>query len=111
MSQNKRRWDREPITVPCKISYEDDTRNSAPGSIINLSQGGVMLATQQGFIANERVAITLEDEYDALLFEFAEILVGTVRWSQSTISSGQSVYHVGVALERALPRRMLLTEH
>lgn len=110
MDQNKRRWDREPITVPCKISYEGDTRNSAPGSIINLSPGGVMLSTEQGFIANERVAITLEDEYDALLFEFAEILVGTVRWSQSTTSLGQSVYHVGVALERELPRRMELTE-
>ena len=61
MDQNKRRWDREPITVPCKISYEGDSRNSAPGSIINLSPGGVMLATEQGFIANERVAITLED--------------------------------------------------
>lgn len=110
MDQNKRRWDREPITVPCKISYEGDTRNSTPGSIINLSPGGVMLSTEQGFIANERVAITLEDEYDALLFEFAEILVGTVRWSQSTTSLGQSVYHVGVALERELPRRMELTE-
>ena len=110
MSQNKRRWEREPITVPCKISYEGDTRNSAQGSIINLSPGGVMLATEQGFIANERVAITLEDEYDALLFEFAEILIGTVRWSQSTSASGQHVYHVGVALERDLPHRMALTE-
>jgi hypothetical protein len=110
MDQNKRRWDREPITVPCKICYEGDTRNSALGSIINLSPGGVMLATEQGFIANERVAITLEDEYDALLFEFAEILIGTVRWSQSTTSSGQNVYHVGIALERELPHRMVLTE-
>jgi hypothetical protein len=110
MNSNQRRWDREPISVPCRISYEDDTPNSAAGSIINLSPGGVMLATQQGFIANERVAITLEDEYDALLFEFAEILVGTVRWSQSATHSGQNVYHVGVALERELPRRMLLTE-
>jgi len=110
MDQNKRRWDREPISVPCKISYEDDTRNSAVGSIINLSPGGVMLATEQGFIANERVAITLEDEYDSLLFEFAEILIGTVRWSQSTATPGQGLYHVGIALERELPRRMLLTE-
>lgn len=110
MNQNQRRWDREPITVPCKISYEGDTRNTAEGSIINLSPGGVMLATQQGFIANERVAITLEDEYDALLFEFAEILIGTVRWSQSTTASGPHAYHIGVALERSLPRRMALTE-
>lgn len=110
MDRNKRRWDREPISVPCRISYEDDTRNSAEGSIINLSPGGVMLATEQGFIANERVAITLEDEYDSLLFEFAEILVGTVRWSQTAPRSGRSVYHVGVALERELPRRILLTE-
>lgn len=110
MQHNKRRWDREPISVPCTISYEDDTRNSAAGNIINLSPGGVMLATEQGFIANERVAITLEDEYDSLLFEFAEILVGTVRWSQSTTRSGQSLYHVGVALETELPRRMILTE-
>lgn len=110
MDHNKRRWDREPISVPCKISYEDDTRNSAMGSIINLSPGGVMLATEQGFVANERVAITLEDEYDSLLFEFAEILVGTVRWSQSTPHVGQNLYHVGVALEHELPRRILLTE-
>ena len=110
MNRDQRRWDREPITVPCKISYEGDTRNWAEGSIVNLSPGGVMLATQQGFIANERVAISLEDEYDALLFEFAEILVGTVRWSQSTTASGPHAYHIGVALERALPRRMLLTE-
>ena len=110
MNRDQRRWDREPITVPCKISYEGDTRNWAEGSIINLSPGGVMLATQQGFIANERVSIALEDEYDALLFEFAEILVGTVRWSQSTTASGPHAYHVGVALERSLPRRMLLTE-
>ncbi|MDP3429938.1 MAG: PilZ domain-containing protein [Desulfomicrobium sp.] len=110
MTQNNRRWDREPISVPCKISYEDDTRNSAEGSIINLSPGGVMLSTEQGFIANERVAITLEDEYDSLLFEFAEILIGTVRWSQSTATAGLGLYHVGIALERELPRRMLLTE-
>ena len=110
MDHNKRRYDREPVAVPCKISYEDDSRNSAQASIINLSSGGVMLAAEQGFIANERVSITLDDGYDSLLFEFAEILVGTVRWSQATKDEGQDVYHVGVALERELPHKIFLTE-
>lgn len=110
MNQNKRRFEREPVTVPCKISYEDDSRNSAKASIINLSSGGVMLAAEQGFIANERVSISLDDDYDSLLFEFAEILNGTVRWSQASMCEGRHVYHVGVALEQELTRRIFLTE-
>jgi|GEM_PF-1999811 hypothetical protein len=110
MDHNKRRFDREPVAVPCTVSSKDDADNSAPARIINLSEGGVMLAAEQGFMANERVSIVLEDGYDTLLFEFAEILTGTVRWSQAMAGAGQKSYHVGVALERALPHRIVLTE-
>lgn len=110
MAHNKRHFDREPVAVPCTVSYQDDIHNTARARIINLSAGGVMLAAEQGFMANERVSIALEDGYDALLFEFAEILTGTVRWSQAMTDAGQRVYHVGVALERALPHRIVLTE-
>lgn len=108
MEHNKRRFDREPVAVPCTVSTSDDSRGPTRARIVNLSKGGVMLTAEQGFVANERVSITLEDEYDALLFEFAETLTGTVRWSQA--GAGNSVYHVGVKLERELPHRLVLTE-
>ncbi len=107
---NNRRWERQPVEVPCTVSYAGEHPNPAPASIVNLSPGGLMLASEQGFIANERVAITLNDGYDALLFEFAEIMRGTVRWSQATHRDGRNVYHIGIALEADLPRRIFLTE-
>jgi hypothetical protein len=110
MAHNKRRFDREPVAVPCTVSSRHNADNSAPARILNLSEGGVMLAAEQGFMTNERVTIALEDGYDALLFEFAETLTGTVRWSQAMTGAGHKLYHVGVALERELPHRIMLTE-
>jgi len=110
MNNNQRRWDREPVTVPCTVSYEGDKRNSARASILNLSAGGLMISAEQGFIANERVSIALEEDTDALLFEFAEIMTGTVRWSQALEEGQGTVYHIGIALERKLPHRIVLTE-
>jgi hypothetical protein len=107
---NNRRWERQPVEVPCTISYAGEHPNTAPASIVNLSPGGLMLASEQGFIANERVSIVLDDGYDALLFEFAEIMNGTVRWSQATQLGGRNVYHIGIALEAELPKRIILTE-
>lgn len=111
MVHDKRRFDRRPVAVPCIIRDQDDTHNGAQARIINLSPGGVMLASEQGFITNQRVSITLEDGTDSLLFEFVEILTGTVRWSHVVTDSDRRLYHVGVALERELPRRIMLTEH
>lgn len=108
MTGNNRRWERQPVEVPCTISYSHGIPNPARASIVNLSPGGLMLATEQSFIANERVSITLEDGNDSLLFEFAETMRGTVRWSQAT--AGRGIYHVGIALEAELPTRILLTE-
>ena len=107
---NKRRWERQPVEVPCTVSYAGDSPSPARASIVNLSAGGLMLASEQGFIANERVFITLEDGNDALLFEFAEIMRGTVRWSQATRNGHRNIYHIGVALEAELPQRIFLTE-
>lgn len=108
MTGNKRRWERQPVEVPCTVSYSCGIPNPARASIVNLSPGGLMLAAEQSFIANERVSITLEDGNDSLLFEFAETMRGTVRWSQAT--GGRGLYHVGIALEAELPTRILLTE-
>jgi len=110
MHHDQRRFDRTPVAVPCTICYQNDSQNPAQAQIINLSPGGIMLASEQGFITNQRVAITLDDGTDSLLFEFAEILTGTVRWSQAVKMNGLYIYHVGVALERELPPRIILTE-
>ena len=107
---NKRRWERQPVEVPCTVCYAGEHPNAARASIVNLSTGGLMLAAEQAFIANERVFITMEDGNDALLFEFAETMRGTVRWSQATRQGQRSVYHIGVALEAELPQRIFLTE-
>jgi hypothetical protein len=110
MTRNNRRWERQAFEVPCKVSYANGIATETPASIVNLSPGGVMLASEQAFIANERVSIELEDGFDALLFEFADTLTGTVRWSQATRSGGRDAYHVGVAFERELPHKIILTE-
>jgi hypothetical protein len=110
MDRNNRRWERHPVEVPCTISYADGIPNPARASIVNLSPGGLMLAAEQCFIANERVSIVLEDGNDALLFEFSDTMRGTVRWSQAAGNPGRSLYHVGVALEAELPKRIFLTE-
>ena len=110
MTGNNRRWARQPVEVQCTVSYADGIPNPARASIVNLSPGGLMLAAEQNFIANERVSITLEDDYDALLFEFAETMRGTVRWSQAAVNAGRGIYHVGIALEAELPKRIVLTE-
>ncbi len=110
MTGNNRRWERQPVEVPCTISYADGIPNPSRASIVNLSPGGLMLSAEQSFIANERVSITLEDGNDSLLFEFAETMRGTVRWSQAAAKAGRALYHVGIALEAELPTRILLTE-
>ena len=109
MNRNNRRWERQSVHVPCTVTYADGLPNPARASIVNLSPGGLMLAADQSFIANERVSITLEVGNVSLLFEFAETMRGTVRWSQAA-GGGPGLYHVGVALEAELPRRLLLTE-
>lgn len=111
MESNLRRWAREPVEVPCTISYVEDAQNASPARIINLSPGGLMLESDQGFIPDQRVSIALHEEQDTLLFEFAEVLTGIVRWSQPDDSSGRNQYRIGVALERHLVRRIRLTEH
>lgn len=108
MDRNNRRWERHSVYVPCTVTYADGLPSPARASIVNLSPGGLMLAAEQCFIANERVSITLEDDNDSLLFEFAETMRGTVRWSQA--AGGLGLYHVGIALEAELPRRLVLTE-
>jgi len=107
MNSDNRRWKRHPVEVPCTVNYDDGLPNPTRASIVNMSTGGLMLASEQGFIANERVSITLDDDYDALLFEFAAT---TVRWSQAASNERHDVFHVGIALEADLPRRILLTE-
>jgi hypothetical protein len=109
-AMNKRRWERQPVEVPCTVIYAGGHASPARASIVNLSAGGLMLASEQGFIANERVLITLEDDYDSLLFDFAETMRGTVRWSQAANSGKQGGYHVGIALEAELPQKIFLTE-
>jgi hypothetical protein len=110
MSHDKRRWKRHPVEVPCTVNYIEGLPNPARASIVNLSTGGLMLAAEQGFIANERVSIILEDDNDALLFEFAATMLGIVRWSQAAVDGGQDIYHIGIALEADLPKRIILTE-
>ena len=110
MASNNRRWERQAFAVPCKVSYTNGIANQTQASIVNLSPGGVMLASEQAFIANERVPIELEDGFDALLFEFADTMTGTVRWSQATRGGGQDAFHVGVAFEQELPHKIILTE-
>ena len=107
---NKRRWERQPVEVPCTVSYAGDHPHPARANIVNMSTGGLMLSAEQAFIANERVFISLEDGNDALLFEFAETMRGTVRWSQATRNGHRNVYHIGIALDAELPQRIFLTE-
>lgn len=107
---NKRRWERQSIAVPCTVSYIDEKSATARANIVNLSAGGVMLASDQSFIPNQRVTIALDDEQDCLLFELADILTGFVRWSQMTIEDGRNQYRVGIALERELKKRIKMTE-
>lgn len=107
---DNRHWNREPVTVPCTVRYEEDHRSSAPANIVNLSTGGVMIESEQGFIANERISISLDDDNDSLLFELSATLTGSVRWSQSVKSGDRNFYHIGIAFTRELPNRILLTE-
>lgn len=99
------------MTVPCTISCLDESSISSSAQILNLSQGGIMLVAEQCFIPNHRVEVVLQDGADSLLFEYSEVLHGTVRWSQQSTDHGITTYHVGVALEQTLPRRIHLTEH
>lgn len=69
-----------------------------------------MLAAEQGFIPNQKVAIALNEEQDSLLFEFVDMLTGTVRWSQACPESKHKTYHVGIAFDGELPQRIILTE-
>ena len=110
MNRDNRRWKRHSVEVPCTVNYDDGIPNPTRASIVNMSTGGLMLASEQGFVANERVSITLDDDYDALLFEFAATMRGTVRWSQAASNDRHGIFHVGIALEADLPSRIHLTE-
>lgn len=107
---NKRRWERQSVAVPCTVSYIDEQTAAARADIVNLSVGGIMLTSDQSFIPNQRVTIALEEEQDCLLFEFADILTGFVRWSQMTVENGRNRYQVGIALEQKLKKRIKMTE-
>lgn len=110
MTGNNRRWNREDVTVPCLVDATGDERDPAHGWILNLSQGGVMLSTEIGFAPDQRVTITIDPEYDALLFEFSETLSGTVRWAQATSANARFPYQVGISFDQDLPHRLHLTE-
>lgn len=107
---DKRTSLREPVTVPCMVTYVEDTRNTSRACVLNLSDGGLMLGAEQGFLPNQKVAITLEQGYDSMLFEFADVLTGTVRWSQHVEDASQHSYHIGIAFDKKLPHRLKLTE-
>lgn len=111
MTSNKRQWAREDVTVPCQIGYIEDNRHPSRACVLNLSQGGIMLSTEEGFVPNQRVAITLDQDYDSLLFDFADILTGVVRWSQVIPDNARFPYQVGVSFDQELPHRLHLTEH
>ncbi len=110
MTADKRQWTREDVAVPCLVGAVEEARDPSRGYILNLSQGGVMLSTEEGFAPNQRVTITLDQDYDALLFEFADILTGVVRWTQTIPSNPRFPYQLGIAFDRDLPPRLHLIE-
>lgn len=110
MTADKRQWSRAGVAVPCLIGAVEDARDPSRGVIVNLSQGGVMVTSEEGFAPNQRVTIILDQEYDALLFEFADTLTGIVRWSQTIPSDIGFPYQLGVAFEHGLPHRLHLVE-
>lgn len=110
MGMEKRLYPREPVTVPCMVTYMEDARNTSRANVLNLSEGGLMLGAEQAFLPNQKVAITLEQGYDTLLFEFVDVLTGTVLWSQPVGDGTQHTFHIGVVFDKKLPHRLSLTE-
>ncbi|NLW82540.1 MAG: PilZ domain-containing protein [Desulfovibrionales bacterium] len=111
MNGNRRHWPRQQVSVPCLVDTPENGEGASSARILNICPGGVMLEADQAFMPGQRLTIVLEHGPDALLFESMGVMTGFVRWNQIADPENPSHYHVGVALERDLPRRIFMTEH